>query len=607
VTDAPLVIGTAGHVDHGKTSLVKALTGVDLDRLPEEKERGITISLGFTPLTLPSGRVAGLVDVPGHERLVRTMIAGASGMDAVMLCVSAVEGVMPQTREHLDVLGLLGVKTGLVVLTMADLVDPELLELAAEEARDQVKGSFLQDAPVLPVSSVTGQGLDALRAALDAIMPPPRPLDRAFRLPVDRAFARRGFGTVVTGTVWAGRLTDGTEVEILPGGRRVRVRGIQVHGKARAEALPGARTALNLAGVEVEEVGRGSWVVAPGAVPAARVVDASYHHLPDAPAWEGEAHVLVLHGTREVDARMVRLDGEGVEAGADALVQLRLAEVLPCLPGDPFVVRLASPSRTVGGGRVIDPWSAVARRSKAVEALPILRRLAAGDLDAWLTRAGAGGMPEADLQARTGGLRGVRLGERRFEAAVLDAHRAALLAALDAAHAAAPLTPAVNRKSLRTGTLLALGEREFLALIDQEVARGTILADSRGVRRPGFAPTLNPAQAAWRETALAALREARWEGTEKLRELAPDPQYDALLHLLKDRGEAEQVGDRLWGREALDELATAVRAWFQSHDRLDPAAFKELTGLSRRSAIPLLEWLDAKGVTRRVGDERVRA
>ena len=280
---APLVIGTAGHVDHGKTSLVRALTGVDLDRLPEEKARGITIALGFTPLLLPSGRVAGLVDVPGHERLVRTMIAGASGLDAVVLCVSATEGVMPQTREHLDILGLLGVRAGVVAVTMADLVDAELLDLCVEEIADQVKGTFLDGAPVLATSAVTRQGLDALVAALDRMVPPERPIDRPFRLPIDRAFARKGFGTVVTGTAWSGRLVDGAEVELQPGGKRARVRGIQVHGHSVGEAGAGARTALNLSGVTLEDVERGTWVAPPGALPAPRVLDARYTHLSDAP------------------------------------------------------------------------------------------------------------------------------------------------------------------------------------------------------------------------------------------------------------------------------------------------------------------------------------
>lgn len=608
MTAPPLVVGTAGHVDHGKTSVVKALTGVDLDRLPEERARGITIALGFTPLALPSGRVAGLVDVPGHERLVRTMVAGASGMDAVMLCVSAADGVMPQTREHLDILDLLGVKTGVLVLTKVDLVDPELLELAEDELREQVRGTFLEGAPAVATSALTGQGLDALRAALDALPVPGRDPRLPFRLPVDRAFARKGHGTVVTGTAWAGTLADGAEVDLLVEGRpprRVRVRGIQQHGRAVTGAVAGARTALNLAGVEVDDAPRGSWVVAPGSVPLASVIDTRYRHLADAPAWEDEARLVVLHGTREVEARLVPLDAEGLAPGWTGHVQLRLAAPLPCLPGDHFVVRQPSPARTVGGGVVVDPFAAVPRRSRAAEALPVLARLEAGDRAAWLDRAGAAGLTDAEAVARMGTPMGERLGDRWFSPAALAEHRRALHEALDRAHAAAPLAPAHNRKALRQGVLHALGDRELLALIDAEVAAGRIEVAGSHVRRPGFAPTLTPEQERWRQAALRTLDAARWEGVDDLPARHPIAELDALVFLLKDRGEVVQAGDRLYARPALDALVEAVRAWFTTHDRLDPAAFKDLSGLSRRGAIPLLEWLDATGVTRRVGDERV--
>jgi len=606
----PLVIGTAGHVDHGKTSLVRALTGVDLDRLPEEKERGITIALGFTPLKLPSGRTAGLVDVPGHERLVRTMVAGATGMDAVLLCVSAVEGVMPQTREHLAILGLLGVRTGILVLTMADLVDPDLLELATEEIREEVRGTFLDGAPAIATSATTGAGLPELRAAIDAIAPPERDLARPFRLPVDRSFARRGFGTVVTGTAWTGRIPDGAEVELIgdenAAPKRVRVRGIQVHGEAHDEAVAGARTALNLAGVDVESVPRGSWIVAPGKVPPALVVDVRYHHLPDAPAFDGEAHLVVLHGTREVPARLVPLDAEGLVPGRSCLLQIRAGAPLPCLPGDHFVVRQPSPALTVGGGTVLDPYAPVTRRSRAAESVEVLLRLEAGDRTAWLDRAGLAGLPEVDTLARAGGPVGERLGDRHFSATTLAAHRAALEAALAQAHVDHPLALGVNRKSLRTGILHALGDREYLALLDEAVASGRIVADSRGVRRPDWRVVLTPDQEAWRTTAIALVTAAGIEGLEDLKKPAPHPQFDALVHLLEERGEIEKVGDRFLAPAVLADVVTRVRTWFTTGERMDPAAFKELTGLSRRGAIPLLEWLDAHGYTRRIGDERQR-
>jgi len=603
---ASLVVGTAGHVDHGKTSLVRALTGVDLDRLPEEKERGITIALGFTPLALPSGRVAGLVDVPGHERLVRTMVAGASGMDAVVLCVSATEGVMPQTREHLDILGLLGVRVGVVAVTMADLVDPDLLGLCVEEITEQVRGTFLEGAPVIPTSAVTRAGLDALVAALDAVVVPERPVDAAFRMPVDRAFARKGFGIVVTGTAWAGRLQNLTDVEIQPGGQRARIRGIQVHGASAAEARAGARTALNLSGVELDDVGRGSWITAPGSLPSPRVFDARYTHLADAPLYEGEARLTLLLGTREVEARVVPLDAEGLVPGETCHVQIRAGEPLPCLPGDRFVARRASPAATVGGGVVIDPFAPVARRRDAARSVSMLDRLEAGDAGAWLDRAGTAGLTEADARARMGTLQGVRIGDRWFSPGHADAHRAALHASLAKFHAENPLTPGANRKALRTGVLMALGEREFLALLDAEVAAGRVVAEGGRVRAPEHVARLTPAQEAWRERALAHVAAAGLEGSDTLREAAPDAAFDALVFLLKDRGELEQVADRHYAAPVLEGLVVTVCTHFERADALDPGVFKDLTGLSRRTAIPLLEWLDARGVTRRVGDTRVR-
>ncbi len=606
-TSGSLVIGTAGHVDHGKTSLVRALTGVDLDRLPEEKERGITIALGFTPLRLPDGRIAGLVDVPGHEALVRTMVAGASGMDAVMLCVSAVEGVMPQTREHLDILHLLGVHTGVLVLTMADLVDAELLELCEAELREHAAGTFLANAPCVATSAMTGVGLPALVAALGALVPPARPTDPAFRLPVDRSFARRGFGTVVTGTAWSGRLNDGAEVEIVPGGRRARVRGVQVHGAAVPAVEAGARTALNLAGVERDEVGRGAWIATPGSLPSPLVVDCRYTHLPSAPSFDDDPRLVVLLGTREVEARVVPLDAEGLAPGWSGFVQLRAGEPLPCVPGDRFVVRRPSPAATVGGGVVLDPWATVTRRRDAASNAAQLARLHGGDPSAWLDRAGAAGLTAEQARVRGVPDGGVPLGDRRYAPALVGALREALHAAVARVHAEQPLTPWINRKSLREGRLFALAERDALALVDAEVAAGRLVADGPRVRARDFEVRLSAEDEAWRRDAIARIAAAGLEGVGDLRERTPHARFDALVFLMRERGEVDAVGDRLVARSTLDRLAADVRAHLEVHAELDTGAFKDLSGQTRRTAIPLLEWLDAAGVTKRRGDVRVRA
>ncbi len=598
-----LVLGTAGHVDHGKTTLVKALTGVDLDRLPEEKARGITIALGFVPLRLPGGRVAGLVDVPGHEKLVRTMVSGASGLDAALLCVSAAEGAMPQTREHLAVLRLLGVPQLVVAQTMADLVDEELLELAADEVRELLADSPWPQAPIVATSAVSGLGLPELLAALDALPTSRRDANRPFRLPVDRAFVRRGFGTVATGTVWNGTIRDGAEVQLLPGGERARVRGIQVHGLSVSEAHAGSRAALNLTGVEIEDVGRGLWVVAPDSLPSSLVIDARYHHLPDAPLLVGEPGVVVLHGTREVQARVVPLEGEGLSPGESGLVQLHLAEPLPCLPGDRFVVRRASPSATLGGGVVLDPWAPLVRRKGAAAAAAEAARLDAGDTDVFLERAGSAGLTDAQCVQRLGRLAGERIGDRRYAPAVADGFRAALQASLAERQAAEPLAQAANRKAAHTGALRSLDERAFVALLDAEAAAGRIVLEGGRARLPGWEVTLDAAQAAWCEALLTKAAAAQLDGAD-----APEESRDrdALLFLLRDRGQIHLVAGRVYASAVLGRLSDTVRAWFVDHAQLDPGSFKELTGQSRRTAIPLLEWLDASGVTKRVGDVRVR-
>lgn len=613
----PLVIGTAGHVDHGKTSLVRALTGVDLDRLPEEKARGITIALGFTPLALPSGRVAGLVDVPGHERLVRTMAAGASGMDAVMLCVAADDGAMPQTREHLAILGLMGVRAGILVLTKGDLVDDETRELVEADLRETVRGTFLEGAPCVVTSAQTGQGLDALRAALDVVTTATQPRDAqgGFRMPVDRAFGRRGFGTVVTGTAWRGVLHDGAEVEIAPFGLRARVRGIQVHGASQHEARAGERVALNLAGVTLDEAVRGAQVVVPGSVPSTTLVDVAWTHLADAPAWPREVELVLLHGTREVVGHVLAVDARGLVPGERVFAQVRLEAPLACLPGDRFVARRASPAITVGGGVVLDPWATRARKRDFPAAVARLTRLEAGDRSAWLDDAAMMGLPEEACAAR-GIAGGVRLVERRYAAGAVEAIRSAVHDALAAWHVAHPLSLGPNRRALRVGRLLRTPERDVAAVVDDEIRAGRLGGDGARVWAPTFQVRLDAAQAEWCRRALAEVTASGLEGVADLPVRLPGADAEALTYLLRDRGELVEVAGagqpvRLLSPSTLQDLRARVAAWFAARgasglpQELDPAAFKELSGQSRRTAIPLLEWLDAVGATRRRGDVRI--
>ena len=599
-----LVVGTAGHIDHGKTTLVRALTGVDLDTLPEERARGITIALGFTHLELGPDRSLSFVDVPGHERLVRTMIAGATGLDAVMLCVSAVEGVMPQTREHLDILRLLGVRQGLCVLTMSDLVDEEMLALATLDVEEAVAGSFLEGAPILSVAVPPGgapRGLDELRAVLAALSPADRSSSGPFRLPIDRAFVRRGFGTVVTGTLRSGQVHDGDEVEVLPDGIRTRVRGLQVHGRGVQLSQAGLRTAVNLAGVERDDLARGQVLVHPGRIEPASVIDCHVHHLPAAPTLPDGARVRLLSGTAEVMAVLSVLDGDELAPGQDHLVQLRTEAPVVLLPGDRLVLRRESPVETLGGGQVLDPWAPRARRRDHARVADELRALMAGDRRVLLARAGDTGLSPARA-ALLGVEGGTALGERLLHPDRVASLHAALLEALDAWHRDRPLTPGAPRRDLRRGPLAHLDDRAFDALVALAAGQGELELEGPVLRRAGF--TVRPTSA--QQATLSALRdEVRAGGLDGVTAgplLAREA--DAFM-LLVAQGALVRMGDRVVDAALLQPLLVQVQAWFDHHPAMSPAEFKDLSGLSRRMAIPLLEWLDASGRTVRQGDQRL--
>lgn len=609
----PLIVGTAGHIDHGKTSLVRALTGAELDRLPEEQARGITIALGHTAVELGEGRMAAFVDVPGHERLVRTMIAGATGIDAVLLCVSAVDGVMPQTLEHLAILELVGLAQGAVVLTMADLVDDELLELAEAEVADAVAGTFLAGAPIVAASSVTGRGLDAVLDLVRGFAPTPRREDGPFRLPVDRAFVRAGFGTVVTGTAWSGALDDGATVRLLPAGDAARVRGIEVHGRKVDRAVAGHRVALNLAGVDRDGASRGT-VVTTGDVPCPHVLDVIYRHLPSAPPLADGSPVRVLLGTAEALGRLHVAEGEELAPGARVAAQLRLDAPLPCLPGDRFVVRRTSPLETLGGGEVVDPWARRMRKKERERAAAQIHRLAAGDRSVWLERADEEGLT-VDAWATRHQLLGLpvaesgeRLGDRLFAPAVVARLEGALLEALATYHLEQPISLGAHRRELRRGSLGHLPERVFDALVDRLAALGQIRVDGPLLRAIGFEIRLSPEQEALRDAVLASLAARGIVGMtpKELQEAHPLPELPALLRLIEAEGGAVQIAGLGWMHESgLTELVRRVRSWFAEHETLSAGDFKDLTGTTRKSAIPLLEWLDRARYTRRVGDARV--
>lgn len=600
---APLIIGTAGHIDHGKTSMVRALTGVNLDSLPEEQQRGITISLGFTHLDLGDERRAAFVDVPGHEKLIRTMIAGATGLDAVVLCVAANEGVMPQTREHLDILGLLGLERGIVALTKCDLVDEEMLELAMLDVEESVAGTFLEGAPVVCTAvGESPQGLDEIRTLIADLVATERTTDGWFRLPIDRAFIQRGFGTVVTGTARGGLLSDGSPVWIQPLGISSRVRGLQVHGLEVKEAQAGQRTAVNLAGIERDDLARGMVVLNNPDIEPASVIDTQLRMLDHAATIASGSHVRLLVGTAEVLAIADVLDGDAMAPGHHHWVQLRTETPIVALPGDRFVIRRESPLETLGGGTIFDPWARRARKKHHAQLCTEISALAEGDRGMLLRRAGPAGLsPE---QAHVRQIQdGVLLGDRMLHPHHVDALATHLLAALTDWHTDHPLEPGAPRRSVHAGALAALTEKAFDALIGHQVTAGTIKTQGPRCQLASFTVELTAEQASARETMLQDLRGAAYEGL-LFNDLIRD--QNRMLQLLIDAGLAVRVGERVLHAHVLDQLTAKVNAFFSENNELSPSSFKEITGLSRRTAIPLLEWLDTAGITRREGNARVR-
>ncbi len=630
-----VVVGTAGHIDHGKSALVRALTGTDPDRLKEEQARGITVDLGFARFEAGGVRYA-FVDVPGHERFVRNMLAGAGGFEVVLLVVAADESVMPQTREHFEICRLLGIETAVVALSRSDLVDdPDLIELAGLEVRDLLAGSAFAAAPIVPVSSLTGDGLDDLRAALAdaASAAPARDPEGLFRLPVDRVFSVRGFGAVVTGTLVSGRVSVGAEVEILPGGDRARVRGLEVHGAAAESASAGERVALNLAGVRRERVERGCVVGSPGELGAGRMLDCRLEALADlgAPIAD-EDRVHVHTGAATALARVRLLGGlESLAPGETAFVQLRLESPLAALRGDRFILRRYSPVVTIGGGTILDaaPPKRSPRRPAARDAVAALA--AGGDREAallFLGEAGLPGLTREGLARRLGrpgaavgsllaalGEAGeivVAAGRAGSEARLLAADRARaleerLLARLAGFEEANRLRPGMPVEELREHAGVPAGVADG-ALLRLE-AESRIHRDRDTVATAGRAVRLTDAEQGIHDRLADLLEEGGLAPptlSEACRSLsAAAPLVEAMRRLLAHAGRAVIVTpDLSFSVEALDSLREAVQEQRQSSPEISVGWFKERFGLSRKHAIPLLEWLDRERVTVRVGDVR---
>ena len=622
------VVGTAGHIDHGKTALVRRLTGVDTDRLKEEKERGISIDLGFAPLTTPAGRKVGIVDVPGPERFVRNMLAGIGGIDAVLLVIAADEGVMPQTREHFAIVKLLEVPRGLIVLTKADLIDdPAWLAAVEADARALVKGSFLETAPILPFSAVTGAGERELLAALDDLLAeePDRPSGDPARLPIDRVFTVEGFGTVVTGTLWRGRVAVGDTVSVEPQGKSARVRSVQVHGASVEAASAGQRTALALHGLSREDLSRGDWVLAPGSLTPSTLISARVDLLPEAAkALVSRTRVRVHLGSGEALGRVVLLESESLEPGGSALAQLRLESEVVAARGDRFVLRSYSPMRTIGGGTVLEPL-AERRKRGALDGLDVAESGSAGErvrfalddaglaprsvaelarsleaepaaisaeLDALLAAGAAVGLPDGRALGRDG----------------FDAARERIRDEFAVYGKAYPLRWGPTRGELKARLARALDGALFDAALASLLAESIVLVrGDRVAEAPGRALVGKHAEAARK---LLATLEAAGSAPPELASLLPTlglplgESMELAGRLLADGDLVRIDADFVWARPAWERAVEFVRGHFAHAAELSVAEIKDGLGISRKWAVPLLEALDRERVTRREGNVR---
>jgi len=608
-----VVIGTAGHIDHGKSSLVLALTGTDPDRLKEEKARGITIDLGFAHTRAGDVDLA-FVDVPGHERFVKNMLAGVGGIDAVLLVIAADESVMPQTREHFAICRLLRIPRGVIALSKTDLADADTREIARLEARALVAGSPLEDAPIVPVSARTGEGLEALRAALAAMAAAaaPRTGEGAPRLPIDRVFSMRGFGTVVTGTLTQGSLRADAELILLPQGRPVKVRGLQVHGAAQPVAGAGRRVAVNLGGIDVSEIHRGDTLSAPGAFDVTRRIDVAVELLADGKPLRHGARVRFHHGTAEILARVALVDAE-VEPGQGASARIRLESPAVLARGDRFVLRQYSPPITIGGGVVLDPLPA-RTPIRTAAGRRRFERLAGPDEDAalmFVEEARAAGIESGALRRRAGALpRGdaIEVGGAVFAAAVVRALESRLLADLAAYHDAQPLAEGMPREEARARVFGGAPPALFDATVERLAAAGQLTGRGR-LALPGRGVSLNADEARAQDAIAAAFRTAAFAPPDLAAAAAAagvaPPLADRMTKLLLRQKTLVRVDTLLFHAETLQRLKQDVQAMKGSAAKVDVAAFKTRYGVSRKYAIPLLEWLDRERVTRRVGDARV--
>jgi len=627
-----IVLGTAGHIDHGKTSLIKALTGIDTDRLKEEKKRGITIELGFAHLELPGGELLGIVDVPGHEKFVKNMVAGATGIDLVALVIAADEGVMPQTREHLDICELLKIQHGLIVLTKIDMVDSDWLELVREDINEYMANTFLADAPIVEVSSVTGEGLKDLIQILDKLVQkiPERDLGHFFRLPIDRVFSMKGFGTVITGTTISGKIRTGDETTIYPMGINSKIRGLQVHNREMNEIRSGLRTAVNLQGIERAKIQRGNILASRDSLRTTYMVDVSLDLLSSAPRkLKNRAKVRFHSGTSEIISTVVLLDRDELDPGETCFAQIRLNEPTALLRDDRYVLRSYSPIRTIGGGRALNTLPRKKKRfSEAV--LSEMNLLFSGDLNEiieyfvssgrfrgveqkelpFLTNTGKKKLDETlkGLKAQKKIIlydkeRGVLIHRDFFKKA-----RDEILDTLTRYHKKFPLKEGLAKEELRSRTAGAANAKLFNHLISQLVREGAVVQDKELVHLKDHQVTLAQDQEKIRRELEKIYTKSRLQPPyfQEIKEKFPgNTGAEVLEVMVKEGGILKVKEDLYFHRKAIDELKSELIDFLDRNGEITTPQFKEMTGASRKYTIPLIEYFDRTQVTVRVGDTRV--
>ena len=631
-----IIIGTAGHIDHGKTTLVKAMTGVDTDRLKEEKQRGISIELGFAPLDFPNGQRAGLVDVPGHERFIRQMLAGASGIDMVILVVAADEGVMPQTREHMDIIELLGIDRGVVAITKKDLVEEDWLMLVEEEVREYLEKTVLKGAPVIPVSALTGEGIPELVKTLQEMAEqiPGKPAAGKVRLPIDRVFTMTGFGTVVTGTLWSGEIKVGDTLEILPSLKQVRVRNLQVHGQKVEKALAGQRVAANLQGVEVEEIRRGYVLATPGFLQPSYRVDTVFRLLTSSP-WrlKNWTRIRFHLGTDEALGRIVLLDRDELAPGEEAYAQIVMEKPVVAYQQDRFVARFYSPVTTIGGGKIIDPHPPKQKRFRedvlamlAVKeegsVLEIIAQELESNSDAVLSVTDIAREVGEDEQLisqnlavllEQGRIATVEVEGKRYHISCqrleqLENRTRQLLADF---HSRYPLRKGYSREELRTKLFKTYSSKIAGGLLGLLEQRGVIKTEGNYVALPEHRPSPSPAQ----ENAVRLIMQEMNKqpffppGSNELLDLTglEVEDFNEILSYLLEQGRLVKVAENTYfSAEAIEKGKALLEEYFRTNRELGLATARDLFNSSRKYTLPLMEYYDRIRFTKRVGDVRVR-